>query len=133
VHHAQAVRGGQPVTDLQGQIQGDRGLVRVHAHPVAQGEAAEQLHDDEGGALELHQIGDVDDVAVANAVDRARLLEEARHRIPPARSVGTEQLERHLAAELDVLGAVHPAHAPVADELDQPIRPQDLANLLHGP
>ena len=44
-----------------------------------------------------------------------------QHGVAALRVVAAQQLERDLAAELDVLGAVHVAHAALAEQLGEPV------------
>ena len=80
VDDADGVRGLEAVADLH--EHGERARqVDAGARPLAEALAAQELHDDERRAVvELDEVGDVDDVAVADAVDGARLLEEPQRR-----------------------------------------------------
>ena len=110
-----------------------RGRSHAGACPLAQAHAAEELHDDERRAVvELDEVGDVDDVAVADPVDGARLLEEPEHRVAAPRVVAAQELERDLAAELDVLGAVHVAHAALAEQLEDLVAAEHRSDPIVG-
>ena len=74
----------------------------------------------------------LNDVAVPDEIDRARLVEEAGDRVAALRVVLAQELERHVAADLDVLGAVDAAHAAAADDLGQSVRPEHLADARLG-
>ena len=76
---------------------GDRGRERL---------AVEQLHDDVGAATGLvHEVRALDDVLVANDIDRARLGEEPREQRRIARDLRLQRLDRDRAAERDVHAA----------------------------
>ena len=73
VDDADRVRGAEAVADLH--EHGERARqIDAGARPLAEALPAQELHDDERRAVvELDEVGDVDDVAVADAVDRAAL------------------------------------------------------------
>ena len=121
VHDTYGMCGAQAVADLH--QDGERaGHVDSGPRPFPEALPAQQLHDDEGRAIfDLDEVRDVDDIAMANAIDGLRFLEEAQHRVAPASVIGAQQLERDLAAELHVLGAIDVAHAALAEELRQAI------------
>ncbi len=128
VNDADRVRRRQAVADLRDHA--ERAAERDAArgpHEPPQAVPGEQLHDDEDRpVLQLDVVDDIDDVAVADEVDRARLLEEARDRVATLRVVLAEELERDVASELGVLGAVDASHAAPADDLGEPVRSEDF-------
>src|SRR6185369_12179353 len=84
--------------------------------------ADEVLHRDEDVALgRLPEVGDVDDVLVADARGALGLLHEAAHEIGPAREIGEEDLERDLLLDDHVLGEVDEAHPPLAQLLQDAV------------
>jgi hypothetical protein len=129
---ADCMRGAEAITDLHEHGECAR-EVDASAGPLAEALAAEQLHDDERRAvLQLDEVGDVDDVAMTDAVDRLRFLKKPQHGVAPARIVRAQQLERDLAAELDVLGPIHVAHAAFAEQLVEPVGTEHLAEMGVG-
>ena len=84
--------------------------------------ARQVLHDEVRLAVRgLAEVEDLDDVLVRDHVDRAGLVEEAGDDVRIARQDRVQQLDRHLAADHRVLGQVHHAHAPLAEQADDPI------------
>ena len=61
------------------------------------------------------EVGDVDDVRVADARRRARLAPEALDQVLLPSSTRVQDLDRDALADLDVLGGVDHAHAALAD------------------
>ena len=132
VDHADGVRGAEPIADLHEHRERAR-QIDPAARPLAEAAPRQQLHDDERRAVgQLDEVGDVDDVAMADAVDRLGFLEEAIDGVAPARVVGAQELQRDLSAELDVLGAKHVAHAALAEQLEQAIRAEHASDALVG-
>ncbi len=80
--------------------------------------ALEELHRDVVGAVELAAVEDLDDVGVLQAGGGARLAAEALDELRVGGEAAVEDLQRDLAAELGVLGAVDVGHAAAADALD---------------
>ena len=92
--------------------------------------AVDQLHDDVRAARVLAVVVDRDDVGVAERGRRLRLLPEARREVGVAQVLGAEQLERDVATELGVGGAVDGRHPAAAQQLDQAVATtQDLSDL----
>ena len=89
--------------------------------------AVEILHHEinravDGGAGVEH----VDDVRVADARCRPCLRAEARHHLALAGVGGVQDLDRHAAADLDVLGLEHLAHAAFADAAAHQVAPVEI-------
>ena len=83
----------------------------VALEALAKGLALEQLEDDVGDAgLESH-VEDGKDVRVVERARRTRLVLEAAPALGARRIVGGDDLERDLAPEPWVVGAVDLAHA----------------------
>ncbi len=66
--------------------------------------------------VERAEAEDVDDVAVPNAVDRPRLLDEARDRGRVVRKRPVQHLDRRRFADERVGDAVHPPEPPLAQQ-----------------
>src|SRR5262249_35128409 len=85
------------------------------------------LHHEVRDAVGLAHVGDLDDVAMIDAIDRARLTEEALAIGGVQRERLVEDLDRGEALDDDVLRQVHGRHAARAEALDQPIARRDRA------
>ena len=84
--------------------------------------AVEELHGEEDRARRgLAEVGDVDDVLVADLRGRLGLLHEARDQVGLAREVFRQDLERDLLLDEDVLGEVDDAHAAFAELADDAV------------
>ena len=64
----------------------------------------------------LPEVQDLHDVLVGDHVDRARLVEEARHDVLIARQDGVQQLDGDLAADDGVLRQIYDTHPPLTEE-----------------
>ena len=118
-----------------GDLGGDAGRLARRERPVPaqdRGEilAVDQLHDDERPVLVLAEVVHGHDVGMVQRRRGQRLLPEARAEVGIAAVLGAEDLDRDVAIELGVVGAVDGGHAPLPEELHQPIPPaQDAADL----
>ena len=88
--------------------------------------AVEQLHDDERLALVLADVVDRADVRMVQRRGGARLALEALERLRVARQLARQELERDLAAEARVLGAVDDTHAAAAEPVEDAVVGEDL-------
>ena len=119
VDDAPGVRGLERLADLDEDGQGALGR---HGARRRGGErlALQVLHDQVVPPRRHHaHVEDVDDVLVADEVDRARLGVEALHQRGVGREVLVEHLHRDLAADERLLAQVDRAHAAVADPPDE--------------
>jgi hypothetical protein len=82
---------------------------------VAQGLACEPFHDDERLAVVLGDLMDRTDVRMVERRGGPRLAPETLHGVRVARHPARQELQRDLAAERKVLGAVDHAHPPAAE------------------
>ena len=87
---------------------------RPGPEPVPQSLAVEQLHRDEGLALVLVDVVDRADVGVLERGGRACLTLQPLERLSVARQLFGQELERHAAAQFQILGLVDDAHAAAA-------------------
>ena len=88
--------------------------------------ALEQLHGDEGPPFVLADFVDRADVRVVERGGRARFARKAVEDVAQGREAVGKELERDLATELQVGGAIDHAHATAAELLD------DLVVSLRG-
>jgi hypothetical protein len=104
--------------------QGDRDPERLpETHPLAgdegvEGPALDQLHDDEVHPLGRLDLVDRDDVGVVQLGGGTGLLLEAGPARRVGEPVGREDLDRHLAPEPRVPGAVDLPHPPGPEGLE---------------
>ncbi len=109
------VRGGEAVGDLE------RVVDRLALRELAAGEdraqrlAFEELLDDVGRAVVLADVVDGGDVGVVEDAGGLRLLLEAAQAVGVGGEGGRQDLDRDVAAEARVLGAVDLPHAARAD------------------
>ena len=99
--------------DAQAALDGQRRLTPLQ---LGQRLAVEELHDDEGPAVVGRaEVGDVDDVLVADRAGQPRLLQQPRDEV----ALGVELLEQHLhgdaLADQGVARFVDGPHAAFAD------------------
>src|ERR671934_55536 len=109
-----------------------KGALRLQA-PFALEEAPEidaldVAHGDEEDAARLVGVVDGDDVGVVEGGGDARLAQEALAEALVLGQLGGEQLERHLASEAQVLGAVDDAHAAAPEQGLDPVAGQGGAD-----
>ncbi len=108
------VRGVERVGDLDAEIEDLLQLERLALDAVLERLAFQELHGDEALALVFADFIDGADVGMVERRGGARLALEARQRLLVAGDIFGQELERHHAAELGVLGLVDHAHAPAA-------------------
>ncbi len=86
----------------------DLGSGGVHPlPPLAQGLALDELHGDEGGALELTDLVDLDDIRMGDAGHGLGLSEQAGVAV----AIGEQQFDGDLSIEILVVGGVDHPHA----------------------
>ena len=87
--------------------------------------AAEVLHHDVRVPVRgSTEVEDGDRVGVAKPACRPGFVEEARRGQLVVSEVGVYDLDRHGPPEGDLFGAVHPAHAPHADQVGDAVAPR---------
>ncbi|MFT3772079.1 MAG: hypothetical protein QM820_42275 [Minicystis sp.] len=123
VRHAGRVGGVEPGGDA---LEDGHGL--AHAEPLLaieqlrQRHALEQLHDAVGPLVGQHpEREDVDDVAVPDAVHRARLGDEPRHHARVRRELPVQHLDRHPLPDERLLPGVHGPERPGPEPLVDPV------------
>ena len=110
---AGSVRAGEPLRQLAGDVEHLAGLERMlGADQVAQGRAIDELHDGEGQPCRLADLVDRDDVRVVQRGGRACLLGESTEAVGDGGEGLRQELDRDIAAEVEVPRAVHLTHAP---------------------
>ncbi len=103
-----------------------RSVMSTTADNLRQVQPFDELHDQDGHAVDLAGVVGQDDVGMGQPADGPHLACEAGHglRVGPA-SAG-EDLQRHHAIELGVQGLVNPAHAAAAQLLQHLVFAQRL-------
>ena len=130
---------GEPgrLEDLDAQV--DRAVLverRLGGDDLLERAPREVLHRDVVGAVVLAAVEDAHDVRVLEPGRRTRLAPEALDELLVLREPAVEHLERHLAAEVGVLGAVdvrHPARADPADDAVARVDQRVVGDLGHPP
>ena len=89
--------------------------------------AAHIFHGDEVHAIGIADFIDGDDVGVIQGGQHTRLAPEARHIIGIIGERGRKNLECHVAAQFDIVGAVHLTHSSRTE------RPTDLVGSQPSP
>ncbi len=121
------VRGAQRschlLDDAHGAHRLDAKLARLQlVEQLAEALALDQLeHEEERAIGQLAEVARRDDVGVRDVTGRDRFTLEPRHDLGCARHRRVQDLERHLLAHVDVLGAVDGAHAAFAQHLDDAV------------
>ncbi len=115
MHDALVVRGCERVGEGRGTPDH-----AVHRHPALGDEAVEglafdKLHGEEVNALGFFNREDRDDAGMIEGGQGLGLAAEALQAIRVCGHRGRQHLERHVAAELRVGGAIHLAHAAGSD------------------
>jgi hypothetical protein len=132
VDDALGVGGGEAASGLCGE--GERLARREGATTQAGAErrAVEDLRDDEGASVLGADVEDGDDVDVRESGGGPRLALEALQATVVARDSFGQDLERDLAAEAGVAGAVDLAHASCAQSGDDFVRAEAIARREHA-
>ena len=128
VDDAAIVRRLQRAAALQ---QDGAGALKRHGPPrfqeSLQRHAVQELHHEVVPAFVGDvEVEDLDDVVVADEVDRPRLVEEAVHHRLLGRVLRMQHLDRDLGPDGRVLAQIDGAHSAFAEELGDPVR-ADLA------
>src|SRR5207253_707072 len=136
---ARAMRGAERGADLAHERRHlSRRAAAVALQELAEVHAAEELHDEEEGALfELARVVDGDDAGMIDPGHGARLLLEAHPHFGVVEVLGLDQLHGHGAIELLVVRLVELGHAARGDAADEAVAPADAerqqARALHRP
>ena len=132
MHDAQRMRRLQRARGLTSERQHVRHLQRTALNPRGQRIAVDQLHRDVRTAIQsIADLVDHADVRMIQRRRRARFTLEALPRIRIAREMRPRQLQRDAAAERDVFGNPHLAHAAFAEPIEDAVVP-DLARRGRG-
>ena len=107
---------GQAVGDLGPVLDGLLQREPAGAQPLAQRLALEQLRDHVGDAAFEADVEDREDVRVVEGARRPRLALEALEPVGVDRGRARQHLDRDVAAEAGVAGAIHLTHASCAEQ-----------------
>ena len=92
--------------------------------------AVDVFHRQEHLAIGLPDVVHTADIGVRHLPGVAHLAAETLEHVGPARERGTQELERHGLRQLDVIGAIHIAHAAASEQSDDAVAPRkNLARL----
>ena len=130
VDDALLVRRREPLADLTEQREEPRQrkapLALEHALEVL---ALDVLHRQVPDPVVLAEVVDAKDVPVRDAAGELDLPLEALEDLAVLRDLGTDELEGHVAVELQIADLVHGSHATPAEELHDPVPVSDLEPL----
>ena len=128
------VRRGERVRDLGSEAGGLAGRERAVAGEQRRDVlAVHELHDDVRAVGVGAEVVHADDVGMAQRGGGLGLLLEAGDEGGVAPVLGVKDLDRDLAAELGVGGAIDRRHAALAQELDEPVSaPEHVAERCHS-
>ena len=115
MHHPRAVRPVQRVGDLSAEREHLGHRQRPLLQPVREGLPLEQLHHQIVHAILVADVVQRADVRVVQLGDGAGLALEAGAHFRGGGQMRGQHLDRHVAAEAGVVGAVHLAHPPRAE------------------
>jgi hypothetical protein len=128
MHDALGVGGGQGIRDINGVTQGLRERQAPGRHRTIERHAGHVLHHDERHVALLPDAVDRDDVGMVERRGRTGLVQQ------PGPGVATgdlDDLDRHGAMQFGVAGAIHRAHAALAQVLFDDVVEKGAAD--HGP
>ena len=103
------------------------GIERPRPEQVLDAAASEEPHDEIGGIRLSPVVVERNDVRVLELGDDLRLALEATDEVRMVRELGRDRLDRDLASDLRLGGAIDHAERALADLLQEPIAPQRLA------
>ena len=133
VDDAMGVAGRERVGDLRGDAQRALGIEgRLTRDELGEWPALEVLHDEvEVAGGRAAEVGDLDDVLVADAVDGGRLIDEARDDVGVPRVLRVNDLEGGLATDHRMFREVHGTHASLAEQRRDAVIPDSLTKHDH--
>ena len=105
----------QGVGDVESDLQQAMQFHRLAADQMPEGDAIQKLHDDEGLVVIVVDLVDGADVGMVQGGSSARLATKARQGQGIVSNIRRQELDRHEAAELQVLGLVNHSHAATAE------------------
>ena len=117
----------RPARDLDRDVDRLADRQRRRSRPVAQRLALEQLRDEVRRAVVRADVVERDDVGVGERRDGARLLLEAAQAVRVRRQVAGQDLDRDVAPEARVAGAVDLSHAARTEGRDDLVRTETHA------
>ena len=134
MQNALGVRGIQCIGDLRGDLEHQAHVERPPRQLAVERFTIEQLHGQVELALVLIEAVDGADVGVVQGRGGACFALESLDRLLVVAAAGRQHLERDLASKLEVLGAVHDAHATGSKPVDDAVVPECLADegVRHG-
>ena len=124
--------GGEALRDLDRDLEGAPLRQPAAGEALLQRLALDQLEHDVGHVALAADVVDADDRGVVDGARGAGLLLEQAQPLGLACGLEVEQLDRDLAAQARVEGAVHLGHAADAERRQQLVRTQPLAGLRQG-
>jgi hypothetical protein len=89
-------------------------------------------HEVELAVLRVAEVGDVDDVLVADLIDGLRLGHEPADDVRVLRELGVDRLHGDLLADDGVLGQIHDPHSPLTKLGGDLVIADRVADIDHG-
>ena len=117
MHDALGVRGGEPARELGGHFEGLSHGQRAPLEPLAQRLSVEQLGHEVLDTVVPPHVMDHEHVRVVEGAGGPRFLLEAVETLRGVAHLARQDLDRHVAAETGVAGAVDLAHPARPDPL----------------
>ncbi len=130
MNDAAGVRGVEAIRDFDAELEDTVERQRSARDLVLQRPAIEQLHDDEPLGAVLADVVDGADVWMVERRGDAGLALEPIQRLGIAGQIGRQELQRDLAAQTHVFGAIDDAHAAGAEALENLVMADNGPN--HG-
>src|SRR5262249_23442030 len=121
VEHAALVRRLEPLGDLLHDRQRLLDRERAHREPERERLARDQFHLDDAPLFDLPEAEQHRDVGMIERGEHAGLALEARVPVAVGDQRVAQNLERHLAAQRRVLGAIDLSHSAGAEQREQTI------------
>ena len=128
VDHPELVRATEGRRDLQGDSERALQIESTGGERRLQGLALDVLHHEEDQPAVFAEVGDLDDVRVVDAVDRARLAQEALAVRHVQAQVLAQDLDRAHALDHHVPGKVDDRHPAAAQPPHQPVARRERAS-----
>ena len=124
---AGAMSVGQRRRHLDADVDRRRGVEGTASCEVAERPAVHELVGDEVRARRVADVVNRDDVRVIQRRRRPGFADESGQAVRVAGKGGWQHLQRHLAAEADVLSEIHLAHSALAEGTDDLVMPESCA------
>ena len=127
MQHARGMGGGEALRQLHADAYDLLLRQRTGGHARVERHAADELAHQQVVAVDAIEVVDGLDGWVIQARQHPRFVAEALARRLIVQRAGGEDLDREIATELHIVGAIDDAHPTGADDLLDPVTPDGLA------